>query len=621
LLTSLTSYRLSPLQEGLLLESVRRDDADVYVTQDVFKVRGDVSVDALAAAWISTVEAYDVLRTGFEWRGLEEPRQVVHGRVAAALVIESAASVKDATGLVDRVLSRERAVGFDLQQPPLFRPTLVDTGSDKSLILTWHHLVLDGWSRYAVLRFWINEYIACLEQTKRRTRTPPQYRRYIEWLDSRMDSAASAAWRTELGDLRAPLVFERWSERRHAGEASREIHVPLDDALWAELRAFSRHQRVTLATIFTGGIAILLREQTGCRWVRFGSTVSVRPDDLGDPNDLVGLFINTIPLQLYVDQDARVGDWLRQFQARHARMRDWAHASLADIREWCAWPRSDPIFDVAVVVENFPRKLAAAASVAGLELEFERTVARTEFALSISMMPAPRASCVLRYAPSAVGDLTASRLAGRLRQVLENVARNPACRLDELDWLPDEERRMVPRASDDGRIGGGNRDGADVIDAQAQGAQDPVAVSSTDKRLNYRALRCASNSVAEVLKQLPLSRIPATLVALSRLRTGRVRLTAETKDESTSRRSKPRELVGCTESLVANVWADVLGVTDVKRSDDFFDLNGHSLHAMRVTSRLEREGFVDIPLQLIFDHPVLSEFAAALDEIVSGGRN
>ncbi len=68
------------------------------------------------------------------------------------------------------------------------------------------------------------------------------------------------------------------------------------------------------------------------------------------------------------------------------------------------------------------------------------------------------------------------------------------------------------------------------------------------------------------------------------------------------------------ERVVAHAWADVLGVAEIGAEDDFFGIGGHSLLAVRVLTRLRSELGREIELRLLFEHPVLEDLAAALDD-------
>ena len=69
---------------------------------------------------------------------------------------------------------------------------------------------------------------------------------------------------------------------------------------------------------------------------------------------------------------------------------------------------------------------------------------------------------------------------------------------------------------------------------------------------------------------------------------------------------------GAVEELLANTWKEVLGIERVDRSASFFELGGHSLVGTQVVSRIRESFRLEVPLRRIFEHPVLSELAAAV---------
>ncbi|HEY6802400.1 MAG TPA: non-ribosomal peptide synthase/polyketide synthase [Pyrinomonadaceae bacterium] len=68
------------------------------------------------------------------------------------------------------------------------------------------------------------------------------------------------------------------------------------------------------------------------------------------------------------------------------------------------------------------------------------------------------------------------------------------------------------------------------------------------------------------------------------------------------------------EELLAGIWSDVLHVTDVRANDSFFELGGHSLLATQLISRIRETFNLDLPLRTMFELPVLSAFAARIEE-------
>ncbi len=73
--------------------------------------------------------------------------------------------------------------------------------------------------------------------------------------------------------------------------------------------------------------------------------------------------------------------------------------------------------------------------------------------------------------------------------------------------------------------------------------------------------------------------------------------------------------VSKTQCRVAVLWQELLGLERVGLRDNFFDLGGHSLLAVRTVARLRAERGIEIPLGMLFAHPLLGDFADRLDEL------
>ena len=103
------------------------------------------------------------------------------------------------------------------------------------------------------------------------------------------------------------------------GAAERVLSAGESDAL----RVWARSHGLTLNTVFQGAWAVLLQRLGLGRDVVFGVTVAGRPAELAGVEEMIGLFINTLPLRVAVEPTATVLPWLKALQQAQAEARQF----------------------------------------------------------------------------------------------------------------------------------------------------------------------------------------------------------------------------------------------------------------------------------------------------------
>ena len=178
-------YPLSPMQQGMLFHTLLEPNSGVSFNQWTYVLTGSLQKAAWSRAWQKVVERHQPLRTLFVWEGQSKPLQVVRRQVALPYqeLDWSGLSTKDQTVKLEEFLRIDRKRGFDLGQAPLMRLTLIRLSESRyQFIWSYHHILMDGWSRYLVLKEALAAYEAISQGRDCELEPPRPYRTYINWL-------------------------------------------------------------------------------------------------------------------------------------------------------------------------------------------------------------------------------------------------------------------------------------------------------------------------------------------------------------------------------------------------------------------------------------------------------
>ncbi|MCB5179021.1 non-ribosomal peptide synthetase [Streptomyces antimicrobicus] len=428
---------LSPLQEGLLFHALYDEEtADVYTVQLALALDGPADPEALRAACQDLVTRHAPLRTAFGALGSGTPVQLVLRDVAASW------SAHDLAGLPplaraderERILAADRATRFSLAGPSLARFALVrETDERHTLVLTVHHLLLDGWSLPVLLRDLFALYEARASGAGQLPRPLPaaSVRAYLAWQAGQDEDAAEKAWREALAGLAGPTLLAPHAARGGTPLLPERVVTELTEAETTALRELARSHGVTLNTLMQTAWALVLAEATGRRDVVFGTTVSLRPAELAGVENGVGLFINTVPLRVRLVDGEPLDRLLARVQEEQVVLAPHHHLALSRIH---ALAGGTPLFDTSTVFENYPADTAE-VRVGGLRLADLEGRDAYHYPMTLMGVPGDRLHLQLRYRPDLFDRDTAERTAARLRQVLTGLPGRPAAAAGPVDTV------------------------------------------------------------------------------------------------------------------------------------------------------------------------------------------
>ena len=519
-------YPLSPTQEGMLFHTLNAPKSGVYFNQYTCILYGDLNVSAFKKAWQQVVDRHPVLRAAFLWEGLDEPLQVVRQQVKIYWEDGDWQDLSPIEGQarLRAFLQADRERGFQLAQAPLMRLALIQLNQDThQFIWSFHHLLSDGWSTHLLLKEVFAFYEALYRRKNLHLKRPRPYRDYIAWLQQKDLSKAEIFWRQILKDFTSPTSLKvergRWKVDSDEdfpsslGGSYDKQQIALSEATTAALQSIARDGQLTLNTLVQGVWALLLSRYSGENDVVFGITVSGRPADLVGVEEMVGLFINTLPVRVQVSSEDLVLPWLKEIQAQQVETRQYEYSPLVEVQGWSDLPRGVPLFESIVVFENYPLAASLQEQDSSLEIRDVRYLERSNYPLAVLAVPGPQLQLIIIYNCSRFDAAVITRMLGHLRNLLEGIAANPnQCLLDLPIVTKAERHQLLVEWNQTEAEAPRNQCWNQLFEAQVERTPEAVAVVCGNRRLSYRELNCQANQLAHYLRGLGVG--PDVLVGI-----------------------------------------------------------------------------------------------------------
>ncbi|MGW0870630.1 non-ribosomal peptide synthase/polyketide synthase [Streptomyces sp. NPDC002740] len=508
---------LGPLQEGFFFHALMDGaEHDTYVVQQVVELSGPVDGALLRQAAQRLLDRHAPLRACFRQTPDGRPVQIIAAGLRLPwrevdLTAQDDLAVRRA--LAEAVAADERAHRFDLARPPLVRCALIRFGDERSrLVLTFHHIVADGWSLPILHR----ELLALYGEDPAPLPEVAPYRGYLRRIAGADREAARTAWRAALAGVEEPTRLVEAPAPAGPVEPA-QIRVELSERVTARLAARAREHGVTLGTLVQGAWGLLVSRMTGRQDVLFGTTVAGRDAAVDGIESMIGLFINTLPTRLRWTRSDTLGGLLERLQEEQSALLDHQHLGLADIQRAAGHTGGGELFDTLVVFENYPGGEGApgitdptgAIAVAGHA--FHDAV---HYPLALIVKPGRRLDLRLKHHVRRLDADAAQSLADRLTLVLNALADDPAVRVADLGLLtprelagahPTGESRPVPATTL-----------AAAFAAQAARTPDATAVVFDGTTLTYAELDARAGELAGRLRARGAGRERFVAVAVPR---------------------------------------------------------------------------------------------------------
>jgi len=496
-------YPLSPLQEGMLFHRMMHPESEAYFIQMDIGLSKDLDTQALKEAWQEVVNRHAIFRTSFYNQGLDRPLQVVKKEVELNWYEEDLGHLfpDEQQRRIADFLRADRRQGFDLQADSLLRLTLFKTSHQYQLIVSNHHISMDGWSMPIIL----DDLILAYEG--KALAGELTYAPFIAWLEKKDKEKEEAFWKDYLSGYETASRIPFLEETDKEGQAG-EYNVNLNQEQTQALSQLAAKAGVSLNTVVQAIWGILLAKyneqatdaSASEQEVVFGMTTSGRSVPIANIEQQTGLFINTIPVRIKIDPNGSFVDLLGDIHQESIVLKDHEHYSLASIQS--LWEGTGNLFDHILVFENYPLEESVAADKEGLPITHLEVNQSIHYGFGLLIIPGEELSIQLTYQTSQISIEAVKRMGAHLQTLIQNVLAQPQAAVQALNILPEAEKQLITHTFNDTKADyPHDKTIIDVFEEQAERTPNNIAVVFEGKELTYQQLNEAANKVGHYLKE------------------------------------------------------------------------------------------------------------------------
>lgn len=419
-------YRLSALQEAMVFHALMAREAGHYSELSLFTATGAFSPELFEKSFNGLIEKYEVLRTRFAHEALNRPRQVVLKKSLLKMHFEDISTLNpgEQHTYIETFFAGQKRDRFNLATDGLIRLTVFKTAATSYRVgMNFHHIIMDGWSIGILFRelFRFYDHFQHGRRLDRSTSNP--YSSYLEWLDNQDDEAAQVYWKNYLGGYRKGRGLASLAAPVPEGQVRQStVSIVLNENLTRALMEKAGQNSLTFNSVVETAWGIVLHKCLHLNDLVLGTVVSGRQSEIEGIEEMIGLFINTIPLRISIEGTETFLEIAHKLQDGVAQSETYSFYPLAAIQSLLG---IKDLIDHIVVFENYPLDLEAINrkfAGTGFQISDALTQEQSNYPLDIAVIPGKQTVIVFGYNTLAFRRELIDGLSGFLKNVLEAVS-------------------------------------------------------------------------------------------------------------------------------------------------------------------------------------------------------
>ncbi|MBU3188238.1 amino acid adenylation domain-containing protein [Clostridium bowmanii] len=504
-------YKLSPMQSGMLFHSLLDNESKGYFEQNYITFKGKIDCEALENAYCMLIKKYDIFRTVFMYENLQEPRQIVKKYENTQMRfdfedISTDNSLEEIKMIIDEYCIKDKKEGFDLQVGPLIRLKLFKIDEiTYRLIWSDHHILMDGWGMSIAFKEIFQNYESIIKGDNVKEEHLNQYNKYIDWLVQQDENAAMNFWKDKIQTYDTISNLTGLGKKKNTYKQNKQ-RIKLSKEVSNMLLKTAGDNGVTLNSAMQSAWALVLMRYCNTNDVVFGSVVSGRSSAIDGIEDMIGLFINTIPVRVDVNENKKFKDLVKNFQNDFILMEEFSYYPLASIQALSIL--GDNLLSHIFVFENHPMNQVIEDVSKGDDssnnilpvIEDVDAFEQTNYDLNIIVVPGDEILIDFVYNSNEHEDWFINQLSRHYLNVLESISNSFDTYIDKIDILDKYDYSKMLTEFNPPSVGyPNNKNIINLFMEQVEKNGNRVAIKCECREFTYNEVNNLSSAIARRL--------------------------------------------------------------------------------------------------------------------------
>ena len=500
-------FELSDTQMGILFHYLEETHSNLYNIQLLFKIEGEMDIEMLKQAIHITQSQNEVLRSVFRWEEVKQPLQIVLKECTYSFKFYDLATFEESERerRVQKIVKEDNEERFDISHLPL-RFRLIKTRPHVFLFLiSYNHILLDGWSNSILIKEIIHYY----KQLKKDTRISliPKSP-YLDIQRSRksyyLNEEANHFWSHYLANYHIVSLFERENTAASPIASTKKIHrsIPI-----SQLEQFAQKHNITKASVIYAAYGILLQRYAFTSDVIFGTVVSNREARVKNVDKTMGNFINTLPIRFNIPQKSSLVEAVNIVNKDLLDRTDYHYTSYASVKKLIGLKPNEDLFDSILVIENYPIIQGYNKPNEDFKISFESFSENIDTPLMVSVFMNEKLNIEFLYNESLVNASFIESLSHHLFTIIDTILTSPEHLIESVDILtPPERELLLDKFNQTHTKGLEDKTVVELFEEQVQKFPDKPAVIDKDCALTFQELNGKCNQLARKLIETGIKR-------------------------------------------------------------------------------------------------------------------